>query len=162
MLSVSSPVAAPAAPFLLRGLADSGFVEGRNLSIEYRFAENHAERLPALAADLVKRNVALMVAVGGVQAVKAATATIVCNPPRSTRYARGAVRRSDRLRSRGPQSIRRLDELWRRHKRHVRTSGNLPVLFPTKFEFIINLKTAAAMRVAVPPTLLALTDAVIE
>ena len=45
---------------LHRGLGEVGFVEGRNLTIEYRWAEGHMERLPALAAELVGRNVAVV------------------------------------------------------------------------------------------------------
>jgi putative ABC transport system substrate-binding protein len=45
----------------LQSLKESGFVEGRNVAVEYRYAENEYDRLPALAADLVRRGVAVMV-----------------------------------------------------------------------------------------------------
>jgi len=61
------------------GLKDRGFIEGQNLVVEYRYAQNHLERLPELAADLVRRNVAAIVPNGGTPvaaAAKAATSTI--------------------------------------------------------------------------------------
>jgi len=62
-----------------RGLKDTGYVEGENVSIEYRWAENQMDRLPALAAELVRRRVALITTSGGPAvafAAKAATTTI--------------------------------------------------------------------------------------
>src|SRR5436190_3704777 len=63
----------------LQGLNEAGFVEARNVAIEYRWAENQTDRLPAMAADLVRQGVDVIAPAGGpasVRAAKAATTTI--------------------------------------------------------------------------------------
>jgi putative ABC transport system substrate-binding protein len=59
-----------------RGLNEAGYVEGQNVAIEFRYAEGHYERLPALAADLVRLRVAVILAGGTTDPVKQATTTI--------------------------------------------------------------------------------------
>jgi ABC-type uncharacterized transport system substrate-binding protein len=79
-LNSTSP--APFAPLLAafrQGLKDCGYVEGQNVAIEYPWAEGHYDRLPAMAAELVGRHVAVITATGGTvsaRAAKSATATI--------------------------------------------------------------------------------------
>src|SRR5215831_8903737 len=75
LLGVGSPVGPAVAPIDARchqGLEETGYVEGRNVAIEYRWAEGHNDRMPGLVAEFVERKVDVIVAGGGIPAAMAA------------------------------------------------------------------------------------------
>jgi ABC-type uncharacterized transport system substrate-binding protein len=122
-----------------QGLSQTGYVEGRNLTIEFGFADGQYDRLPALAADLVRRQVEVLVTTGGTpiaRVAQAATTTIpiifaTANDPvqdglvksinRPGGNSTGTLSRSPRRRSRRRHRHRRRRRCWwRRHCRRCR------------------------------------------
>ena len=82
-LSVSSP--GPHAPFVAafnEGLKEAGFIEGQNLAIEYSWAEGKFDRLPALAADLIRDKVDVIAAMSGDVSIRAAIKRKLYDPCR--------------------------------------------------------------------------------
>jgi putative ABC transport system substrate-binding protein len=183
----------------LQGLKEAGFVDGQNVTIEYRWAEGHYDRLPALAADLVHRQVAVIAATGGEpspQVVKAATQTIPIvfmangdpvaaglvaslnqpggNATGVTIFGMMAVgKRLELLRELMPKAgiivISRIRttqtaKLTMCKPRVLKGEkpADLPVMQATKFELVINLKTAKTLGFQIPDRLLAIADEVIE
>ena len=65
MNSLSPEVAPHFIPAFRQGLKEQGFVEGQNVAVDYRWAYGHYDRLPEFAADLVRRQVAVIAATGG-------------------------------------------------------------------------------------------------
>jgi putative ABC transport system substrate-binding protein len=210
------------------GLRETGFIEGHNLAVEYRFAQGHYDRLPTLAADLVGRQVAVIVASGGdppALAVKAATTTIpivftcstdpvklglVTSLNRPGGNATGVSGLTSMMLAKRLELIRELvssdatiaalmnpssssaeaqskdllaaaqaykqrlivgvevTDNFRRAATYAdrilkgEKPSELPVQAPVKFELVVNLKTAKALGLDVPPLLQQRADEVIE
>jgi putative ABC transport system substrate-binding protein len=105
LLSPRSPaVDASLISVIRQGLNDTGFIEGQNVALDYRWADGQYDRLTALAADLVHRKAAVIIALGGeISAVAAKTATAV--------------------RARSVRAVKR-DKNVRRHLRVLRSIGS--------------------------------------
>jgi ABC-type uncharacterized transport system substrate-binding protein len=177
-----------------RALRDLGYIEGQNIAIEYRYAEGKVDRLPELAAELVRLKVDIIVAAGGsgpVRAVKNATKTIpIAMETPNDPVEAGFVESLNRKRIAGFALKSRLPSIYSNRQavdagglmsygsdtadnsRLAATyidkilkganPGDLPVQQPTKFELVINLKTAKQIDLTIPQKVLARADKVIK
>jgi len=137
-----------------QGLKDTGYVEGENVAIEYRWAEYQVDRLPELAAELVRRQVAVLFTQGAVAPAlaKAATTTIPIAPsnPRCCRHRRSGQRRFQfHVPPRPPSpAITVSSEFFR---------PLLPILVPCDFPEIVQLRRAIhsikSVRIPLPDEL---------
>jgi putative tryptophan/tyrosine transport system substrate-binding protein len=152
-LSPSSPSdpERPASPFgegglaaFRQGMRDLGYAEGRNITIEPRWAEGRFERLPDLAAELVRLKVGV----------------IVSMVTRATLAAKHATRTTPILMVAAGDPLG--SGLVAKLAPPGATPADLPVEQPTKFDPVINLKTAKALGLTIPPVLLQRADQVIE
>jgi ABC-type uncharacterized transport system substrate-binding protein len=150
-ISASDPQSALRLDAFRQGLRDLGYVEGKNINIEYRYAEGRPERLPALAEELVRLKVDIFVVANDATA-RAAKKSTATTPIVMAGLSYGA----------------NIPDLYRRAARYVdkilkgAKPADLPFEQPTKFELVINLKTAKALGITMPPTLLLLADEVIR
>ncbi len=149
-----------------KGLDETGYVEGQNVTVEYHWMEGQFDRLPALMADLVRRRVAVIATPAfrlGAQAAKAATTL-------ATRYGIPAIYSNREFPEVGGLMSYGTDGLDTWHQVGIYTGrilkgakpADLPVLQSTKFEFVINVQTARALGIEVPNSIQLLADEVIE
>jgi putative tryptophan/tyrosine transport system substrate-binding protein len=152
----------PHRSFRLR-LKELGYVEGQSIELEFRSAEGHLERLPALVAEVLRLNPEVLVTPSGQAALAAQAATrtipIVMFAPGLREFPEQGG-----LMSYGPSFAllyRRAADFVDRILKGAKPA-DLPVEQPTKVELVINLETAKDLGLTIAPSLLALADDVIE
>ncbi len=154
-----------------RGLRELGYVDGKNLLIEWRSAEGHYERLPALAAELVDLKVDVIVTAStrATDAARKATTAIPIvmgsvTDPVGSGFVKSLYTEMGILMSYGPS----LTDQWWRVATYVAKilkgarPADLPIEQPTKFDLVINGNTAKAFGLTIPYALRISTTKVIE
>ena len=153
-----------------QGMRDLGWIEGQNIIIDYRWADGNMDRHAVLVAELIKLPVDVIVTAGNqaVRAAQKATSTI----PIVVAIKYGLPTFSESrdyvqdggLMSYGPN----FPGMYRRAARYVdlilkgAKAGDLPIEQPTKFELVINTRTAKALRLTIPQAILVRADEIIQ
>jgi ABC-type uncharacterized transport system substrate-binding protein len=173
-----------------KGLAETGFAEGQNVTVEYDWLDGQFDRLQPLAADLVRRRAAVIATPGntfGAIAAKAATSTIpiVFSVPEDpvglglvaslarpggnatgipTAFPQRDMAEAGGLMSYGADPVDTYRQVGNYVGRVLKGArpADLPVIQSTKFELVINLQTAGVLGLEVPPAILTIADEVIE
>ena len=159
---------APSVAAFRQGLSERGYVEGQSVALEYRWAENHYDRLPELAADLVGRKVDIIATASmpSALAAKEATSTIpagithavpVIYPLREFADSGGLISYAASF-----TAAFHLLGIYAGRVLKGEKPADLPVQQPTTFQLVVNLKTAKAFGLTIPPSILARADEVIE
>jgi putative ABC transport system substrate-binding protein len=168
-LTATVTLLAPIAEFR-EGLAQQGCVEGRNVAIDFQAARGEYDQLPALAAELVARQVDVIVASGGTVAAKAAKPVtraipivslgggdpVAAGPVDSLAHPGGNLTGVAQLSTASdPKRLQLLHEL-------VPTVATIGIQQSEKIELVINLRTEKAQGLTVPQSILARTHEVID
>jgi ABC-type uncharacterized transport system substrate-binding protein len=162
----NDPLVKPGISAFTRALAGLGWTDGRNVRIDLRWGGGDINRIRALAQELVglQPDIILANTTLATAALQRETRLAAARNNVPAVYWGSEFARDGGLLSYGPDRV----DIFRRAASYVdrilrgEKPGDLPVQFPTKFEMIVNRKTATALGLAVPPSIMLRADEVIE